>query len=53
MEATIKAKHPDALIELVKGSGGDFIVEVDGQEIWNKNAMGDQFPNEEELADRL
>ena len=53
MEAAIKAEHPKAAVELVEGSGGDFIVDVDGERLWHKREMGDEFPNEGQLVARL
>ena len=37
----------------VPGGKGDFIVKVDGREIWNKRKMGDQFPAEQQIIARL
>ena len=53
MEAAIKAEHPGAAVELVEGSGGDFIVDVDGQRLWNKREMGDEFPDEPLIVGQL
>lgn len=44
---------PTADIELIKGGRGDFIVTVDGDELWNKRQMGDQFPDEPALVEKI
>jgi len=38
---------------LVAGAGGDFIVIADGKELWNKNAMGGDFPGHETVLRQL
>lgn len=54
MEASIKAAHPDASVQLIPGGGGDFIVIADGQELWNKREKnGDQFPEDSEIVAKL
>ena len=51
MEAEVKAKYPDANIELVKGSGGIFDVVCDGQLIYSKQQTeGLRFPGEGEIT---
>jgi selT/selW/selH-like putative selenoprotein len=37
----------------VKGGRGDFIVTVDGEEVWNKNRSGRGFPDPDELVEDL
>ena len=53
MAATISNALPNAKIELIRGSGGDFIVIADGAEVWNKRAMDERFPDEVALAKEL
>lgn len=51
MEAELKAKYPDANIELVKGSGGIFDVVCDGQLIYSRQRTeGLRFPDEGEIT---
>lgn len=50
MAAKIQKAIPGTAVELVKGGKGAFIVIADGKELWNKRAMGDEFPNEEKLV---
>lgn len=49
----IQKARPEAGIELVRGKGGDFIVTVDGREIWNKRRMDDEFPRDEQILEQL
>ena len=49
----IQKAHPQASIDLKPGKGGDFIVTVDGREIWNKRRMDDEFPRDEQILDQL
>jgi hypothetical protein len=37
----------------VKGGKGDFIVTTDGRQLWNKRAMGDEFPEESAIVAQL
>ncbi|MBI2374561.1 MAG: hypothetical protein HYV07_11250 [Deltaproteobacteria bacterium] len=53
MAAVLKRAVPEVEIELVAGGKGDFIVSADGVELWNKRAMGDEFPNGDTLLARL
>lgn len=53
MDAAIREKHPGAKIELVEGSGGDFIVDIDGRRVWNKREMNDAFPEERDILELL
>lgn len=46
-------KHADADIELIRGSGGDFIVIADGEQLWHKREMGDGFPEEAAIVAQL
>ncbi len=50
MEKEIKRVYNDAKIELVAGSGGNFIIEVDGKIIFSKRDMDEpRFPNDGEI----
>jgi predicted Rdx family selenoprotein len=51
--AAIKGQHPDAKVALIKGGSGDFIVIADGQELWHKRQMGDEFPENQVILDKL
>jgi predicted Rdx family selenoprotein len=53
LAAKITRQHPDAEVETVPGGKGDFIVTVDGQQIWNKRRMNDDFPDERVLLEGL
>lgn len=53
MAAALKKTFPDAETELVRGGRGDFIVTVDGRELWNKNASGRGFPEPEQIVEQL
>ena len=44
MAAAIRDSHPTADVQLIAGGCGDFIVVVDGRQIWHKRQMGDEFP---------
>ncbi len=51
MEEEIKAEFPDAHIEFELGSGGDFIVNVDGKVIFDKNEPKyERFPEVKEVV---
>lgn len=50
VEEEIKSVYNDAKIELVPGSGGNFIIEVDGKIIFSKRDMDEpRFPNDGEI----
>jgi hypothetical protein len=51
--AAIKAVHPNVEVELLEGGKGDFIVKVDGRELWNKKQMGNQFPAEDQILAQI
>lgn len=53
MAAAIQGHAPEADVELIKGGGGNFIVIADGVELWNKRAMGDEFPANEAILKLL
>lgn len=40
-------------MEIQPGGRGDFIVKVDGKELWNKRKMDDEFPEEDAIVDRI
>ncbi|MCC6782668.1 MAG: Rdx family protein [Planctomycetes bacterium] len=44
MGAAIQKAFPEAKVELKPGGRGDFIVTVDGRQLWDKKRQGDQFP---------
>ena len=46
----ITSVYKDAVVELVPGGSGDFLVEVDGKELFfNKNFDKARFPNDGEI----
>ncbi len=49
MEAELKAKYPDATVQLIKGSGGIFDVVCDGKLIYSKDRT-QRFPNKGEVS---
>lgn len=50
MRDEITGVYKDAVVELVPGGSGDFLVEVDGKELFfNKNFDKARFPNEGEI----
>jgi len=53
LAARIREAFPGATTELVPGGRGDFVVTVDGERVWDKRAMEDEFPDEERLVARL
>ena len=54
MATAIATAHPDAKVEKVPGSKGDFIVKVDSKEVWNKMAHPEQrFPEHSEILSLL
>ncbi len=40
-------------MELIRGGSGNFIVIADGKELWHKRQMGDEFPQNEVILQRL
>lgn len=52
MEKEIKNVYNDANIDLIVGSGGNFIVEVDGKVIFSKRDIG-RFPNNGEILELI
>jgi len=57
LAATIRSAYPEADIELIGGGRGDFIVMLEDELLWNKKAMGNEYPVEsaivEAIADRV
>lgn len=54
VEEEIKSAFSNAKIEFELGSGGDFIVEVDGKAIFSKNDANIQrFPDEGEIKELI
>lgn len=53
MGADIKKAFPNAKIELEPGGKGDFIVTMDGRKLWDKRAMGDEFPEPKQVLDKM
>ncbi len=50
MKEEIKEKYKNAEVELELGSGGNFIVEVDGKVIFSKRDLDpERFPNTGEI----
>lgn len=52
VEKEIKNVYNDANIDLIVGSGGNFIVEVDGKVIFSKRDIG-RFPNNGEILELI
>ena len=52
MSAAILQEFSHASFDLVGGGRGDFIVTVDGDELWNKRQVGD-FPDEGHILQLL
>lgn len=53
MGAAIQKAHPQAEIQLQPGGRGDFIVTVDGKQLWDKRRMDDEFPEDEQILAQL
>lgn len=53
MGARIEQAFPGAKVELRGGGRGDFIVTRDGEQLWNKRQMGDEFPDEDAIVEAL
>ena len=50
MRDEITGVYKDAVVELVPGGSGDFLVEVDGRKLFfNKDFAKARFPNEGEI----
>lgn len=48
----IQKTFPEAKLTLIPGGRGDFLVKVDGAEIWNKRESG-RFPEHDEILGKL
>lgn len=56
LEEELKNNFPNAKINLIKDSGGTFIVKVDEEVIFDKLAMSEtekRFPMENEISDKI
>lgn len=53
MGAAIESQIPDAAVELIPGGRGDFIVVANDRKLWDKRAMGDEFPEHEAILSAL
>ena len=53
MAAAIRDEVAGAQVELIGGGRGDFIIEADGQRIWDKRAMENKYPTEEDIVATL
>lgn len=53
MAAKIEQAFPEVQVELIRGGKGNFIVKVDGKELWNKRQMEDRFPEEAAIVRQL
>ncbi len=54
LAAAIEAAHPNAVVDKQPGGKGDFIVKVDGRELWNKRAHPEErFPENDEILSQL
>ncbi|MCK5943724.1 MAG: Rdx family protein [Planctomycetes bacterium] len=54
LAAAIEAARPDADVEKIAGGKGDFIVKVDGRELWNKRSHPEgRFPEHDEILSQL
>ena len=53
MAAKIERALPGTPVDLIKGRGGNFIVKADGKVLWDKRAMDDQFPDDDDVVDDL
>lgn len=45
--------YPDAEVELVPGGKGDFVVTFANTKLWDKRRMGDEFPEHDQVIDKL
>jgi predicted Rdx family selenoprotein len=54
LATAIEAAHPDAKVEKKPGGKGDFLVTVDGKQLWNKRAHPEtRFPEHHEVLSQL
>lgn len=42
-----------AEIDLIAGKGGTFIVIADGEKLWDKLKMGNEFPDEDVIVAKI
>ena len=40
-------------MELIPGGRGDFIVKAEGNELWNKKEMGNEFPETAVILEKM
>ena len=52
LKAELEKKFPDLDVQLIKGSGGVFEVEKDGQLIFSKKELG-RFPEHDEIFSKI
>ena len=52
MAAEIRKQHPSLETQLIKGSGGQFEVVLDGKLIFSKKQMG-RFPDNREILEQV
>lgn len=53
MASAIESSIEGATVELIDGGKGDFIVDVDGDVVWDKRNDQGRFPEHEEILSRL
>ncbi len=53
MGADITKSFPKAKVDIKPGGKGDFIVTVDGKQIWNKRQMNDEFPEPAQILGKM
>jgi len=53
LAAKLREEIADVEIDMIRGGGGDYIVIVDGEELWNKKSSGRGFPDEGVLVDEI
>ena len=53
LAAKISSSFPAAQVEFTTGIAGEFVVEVDGEVLWDRKQMQGQFPDEESLVSYL
>ena len=52
MAVTLKKKF-DVAPELIEGGGGNFKVWADGTLLWDKKSMGNEFPTESLIVEKI
>ncbi|HIG27834.1 MAG TPA: hypothetical protein EYQ50_08555 [Verrucomicrobiales bacterium] len=53
MGAAIHSEFPHAEVDLFPGGKGDFIVKADGNSIWDKRNIDNEFPEHGVILDKL